>query len=37
MYIDIIEMAPEHNKGLSPFRYNKLDKIFYTLRNGNSY
>jgi len=37
MYIDIIEMVPEHNKGLSPFRYKKLDKIFYTLINGISY
>jgi hypothetical protein len=33
MYIDIFEMIPEHNKGLSPFRYKKVDKIFYTIKN----
>jgi len=33
MYIDIIEMISEHNKGLSPLRYKKLDKIFYTVQN----
>jgi len=37
MYIDIFEMIPEHNKGLSPFRYKKVDKIFYTIKNRISY
>jgi len=31
--MDIFEMILEHNKGLSPFRCKKSDKIFYTLEN----
>jgi putative oxidoreductase len=32
MYMDMFEMIPEHNKGLSPFREKKLYKIVYTKR-----
>jgi len=37
MYIDIFEIISEHNKGLSPFGYKKLHKIFYTIKNRMAY